>query len=133
MRHDFEESPPPDLGELEHEILRLVWERGPVTAEQCREALARPLKDSTVRTVLRRLEEKNFVRHAVDGRTFLYEAVERPNRVAARAVQNIVDRFCGGSLEQMLVGLVDGDVVDGKELERLAKKIAQAKSKGAGR
>ncbi len=133
MRQNFEEASPPDLGELEHEILRLVWERGPVTAEQCREGLDRPLKDSTVRTVLRRLEEKNFVRHAVDGRTFLYEAAERPNQVAARAVQSILDRFCGGSMEQLLVGLVDGDVVDRKELERLAKKIGQAKAKGVGR
>ena len=110
-----------------------MWERGPVTAEQCREGLGRPLKDSTVRTVLRRLEEKNFVRHAVDGRTFLYEAAERPNQVAARAVQGILDRFCGGSMEQLLVGLVDGDVVDRKELERLARKIGQAKAKGVGR
>jgi predicted transcriptional regulator len=133
MAREIEETPPPDLGELEHEILRLVWERGFITAEQCREALGRPLKESTVRTVLRRLEEKNFVRHSVEGRTFLYEAVTRPNQVAARAVQRIVDRFCGGSVEQLLVGLVDGDVVDGKELERLAKKIAQAKAKGAGR
>lgn len=121
-------------GELENEILQVVWSaRRPVTAEQCREALSRPLKDSTVRTVLRRLEEKGLVRHEVEGRTFLYEAVERPQHVAARAVQRIVDRFCGGSMEQLLVGLVDGEVVDGRELERLAKKIAQAKAKGAGK
>lgn len=133
MSSIFDPSPPPDLGELEHEVLRLVWERGPVTAEQCREALDRPLKESTVRTVLRRLEEKGFVGHRVEGRTFFYTAAERPHQVAARAVQGIVDRFCGGSLEQLLVGLVDGEVVDGKELERLAKKIAQAKAKGAKR
>lgn len=121
-----------ELGELEHQVLRHVWERGPVTAEQCREALDRPLKESTVRTVLRRLEEKGFVRHQVEGRTFLYTAAERPHQLAARAVQGIVNRFCGGSVEQLLVGLVDGDVVDRKELERLARKIAQAKAAAKG-
>ena len=104
-----------------------------MSAEQCREALDRPLKESTVRTVLRRLEEKGFVRHTVKGRTFLYEAAEQPDRLAARAVQGIVDRFCEGSVERLLMGLVDGGVVTGKELERLAKKIAQTKAKGAKR
>jgi predicted transcriptional regulator len=123
------DSPPAGLGELEHRILRFVWGQGPCTAEQCREALhaERPLKDSTVRTILRRLEEKGFVSHKVEGRTFLYEAAEKPQRFAARAVQGIVNRFCEGSLEQLLVGMVDSNLVDSKELERLAKKIAQAK------
>ena len=129
MPTEFDERRPRALGELEHGILRLVWERGPVSAEECREALDRPLKESTVRTVLRRLEEKGFVRHRVDGRTFLYEAAEKPNRLAARAVQDIVDRFCGGSFERLLMGLVDGEVVSGQELERLAKKISQAQAR----
>lgn len=123
-------SPPPaaKLGELEHEVLSLVWKKGPISAERCRESLKRPLKESTVRTVLRRLEEKGFITHAVEGRTFLYAAAERPSDVAARAVKGVIDRFCGGSLEALLVGLVDRDVVDEKELERLARKIAAARA-----
>ncbi len=60
----------PDLGELEHEVMQLVWSKGPITAENVREHLKRPLKESTVRTVLRRLEDKGFVTHTVEGRTF---------------------------------------------------------------
>ncbi|MEZ5355609.1 MAG: BlaI/MecI/CopY family transcriptional regulator [Bryobacteraceae bacterium] len=125
-QHD---DPRPALGDLEHLILQHVWEHGPCTSDSCREALlpSRPLKDSTVRTVLRRLEEKGFVSHTVEGRTFLYQAAERPHQVAARAVQGIVDRFCGGSFEDLLVGMVDGEVITRRELERIAKKIAQAK------
>ena len=44
---------PPDLGDLEREVMQLVWADGPVTAESVRERLARRLKESTVRTVLR--------------------------------------------------------------------------------
>ena len=123
-------SQAPPLGDLEHEVFTVVCDRGPLSAEDCRLALDRPLKDSTVRTVLRRLEEKGFVEHAVEGRAFLYSAARRPTDVAARAVKGVIDRFCGGSLEALLVGLVDGDVVDGRELERLAKKIAAARAKG---
>ncbi|MDX1981410.1 MAG: BlaI/MecI/CopY family transcriptional regulator [Bryobacteraceae bacterium] len=125
MSHIQEES----LGELEQAILQHVWREGPCTADDCRQALEpeRVLKDSTVRTVLRRLEEKGFVRHTTEGRTFFYEAARRPNQVAASAVKGIVDRFCGGSLEQLLVGMVDNRMLSRSELERLAKKIAQAK------
>ena len=125
---NIEDQPPADLGQLEHRIMLHVWNHGPCTADDCRRSLApRKLKDATVRTVLRRLEEKGFVRHRVEGRTFWYQAVEPPRRVAARAVQGIVQRFCGGSLEQLLVGMVDNEDLDSKELERLAKKISAAK------
>jgi hypothetical protein len=55
-RHD-----PADLGELERSIMRLVWQHYVVAAEQVGQDLERPLKDSTIRTVLRRLEEKGYV------------------------------------------------------------------------
>jgi len=88
----------PNLGELEHEVMQLVWARGTITAEQVREELARPLKESTVRTVLRRLEDKGYVTHTVEGRTYHFVAAEARGAVAAKAVQRIVDWFCNGSL-----------------------------------
>jgi len=103
------------------------WSHGPSTAESCREALtaSRPMKDSTIRTVLRRLEEKGYLTHVVEGRTFIYKASDARQNVAVRAVKGIIDRFCGGSAEQLLLGMVDNAVLDRKQLERLARKIAE--------
>jgi BlaI family penicillinase repressor len=81
---------PAELGELERGILSIVWRLGKVTAEQVREDLDRPLKDSTVRTVLRRLEEKGYLAHSVEDRTFhlpsrrVAAARGRPRRQAHR-------------------------------------------------
>jgi BlaI family transcriptional regulator, penicillinase repressor len=119
LHHD-----PVELGELERDILSIVWRLGTVTAEQVREELARPLKDSTVRTVLRRLEEKGYLAHSVDDRTFVYHPAESRQRVAGRAAKRIVDWFCEGSVEALLVGLVDQKILDRAELERLAARIA---------
>ncbi len=115
------------LGEVEQNVMDHIWTHGPSTAEDCREALAasRPMKDSTIRTVLRRLEEKGYLTHAVDGRTFIYKASDARQNVAVRAVKNIIDRFCGGSAEQLLLGLVDNSVLDRKQLERLSRKITE--------
>ncbi|MGC1462970.1 MAG: BlaI/MecI/CopY family transcriptional regulator [Terracidiphilus sp.] len=115
---------PAGLGELERSILLIVWRLGTITAEQVREELGRPLKDSTIRTVLRRLEEKGYLAHSVENRTFLYRPAQSRQRVAGRAVKRIVDWFCEGSVEALLVGMVDSKVLDRAELQRLADRIA---------
>ena len=117
----------PDLGDLEREVMQLVWANGPVTAEAVRERLERRLKESTVRTVLRRLEDKGYVTHTVEGRTYVYQAAAPRGRVAAKAVQRIVDWFCNGSIEEVLVGMVDASMLDQRQLRLLADKVAKAK------
>lgn len=124
---------PAELGELERGILSIVWRLGQATAEQVREGLDRPLKDSTIRTVLRRLEEKGYLAHAIEQRTFIYHPAESPQKVAGRAVQRIVDWFCEGSVEELLVGMVDSKVVSRAELERLARRIASASRQEGGK
>lgn len=117
-----------DLGDLQREVAQLVWANAPVTAETVRERLSRPLKELTVRTVLRRLEEKGYVTHTVDGRTYVYDAAEPRGRVAAKAVRRIVDWICNGSVEEVLVGMVDQNMIDRKQLRMLADRIGRRKS-----
>lgn len=122
---------PVELGELERSILLIVWRTGAITAEKVREELDRPLKESTVRTVLRRLEEKGYLAHTVENRTFLYRPAETRQRVAGRAAQRVADWFCEGSMEALLVGMVDSQVLGRTELQRLAERIAAAQKSEA--
>jgi BlaI family penicillinase repressor len=122
---------PAELGELERSILTIVWRIAPISAEQVREELGRPLKDSTIRTVLRRLEDKGYLAHSLENRTFVYRPAQSRQRVAGRAVKRIVDWFCEGSMEALLVGMVDSKVLDRAELQRLAERIAEAQKTAA--
>ena len=117
------------LTELQEAILDVLVAKGPSTAEQVREALApvHRLKDSSVRTLLRRLEAREFVSHTVDGKVFIYQAMTAPQQVAAHSVRQIIDRFWSGSVEQFLTGMVDEKVLTRAEIARLAKKIAAKK------
>jgi BlaI family penicillinase repressor len=119
------------LSELEHLVMDVIWKRSSGTAEDVRGALAstHPMKDSTARTVLKRLEEKGYLAHRVEGRTNIYRGLTAPQHVAVRAVRQIIDRFCGGSIEQLLVGMVDDEVLDEQELQRLAKKIVRLRGR----
>jgi len=113
----------PPLGDLEHELLAILWKHGEMTAFAVRKQVARKLKDATIRTVLRRLEEKGYVTHSVVSGTFIYRARESAETAAASAVRGIVERFCGGSLERVLLGLVDGGFVDADQLATLVSRI----------
>jgi BlaI family penicillinase repressor len=111
--------------DLEQAIMSSVWRRGSATAEQVREDLApkHKLKESTVRTLLGRLENKGYLKHKVEGRAYVYASVGGPQGFAIRAVQQIIDRFCGGSAEQLITGMVDNEVLDAEQLRRLSKEI----------
>jgi len=119
-------KPPTPLEQL---VLDYVWTHPNCTAETCREGLAgqRALKDSTIRTILRKLEEKKYVTHEVEGRTFVYRAADTKRNVAVQAAKQLIDRFCNGSVEELLVGLVDNQVLQPKQLQRLAAEIASRK------
>jgi len=113
----------PALGDLEHELLTILWAQGEMTALAVRKQVTRKLKDPTIRTVLRRLEEKGYVTHSVVSGTFIYRAKQSAETTAAAAVQGIVERFCGGSLERVLLGLVDAGFLDPGQLAVLAGKL----------
>ena len=118
-----------DLGELELEVMQIVWDSGEVTADEVRSQLKRKPKESTVRTVLRRLEDKGYVGHRVEGRTYIFQAAEARQDVAARAVKRIVAWFCNGSVEDVLVGMADARMLDPRVLKLLAKRIDATKGK----
>ena len=109
----------------------VLWKRSQSTAEDVREALAErhPMKDSTARTILSRLEEKGYVKRHVEGRTNVYRVSEPSWKLAVTTVQHIIDRLCGGSVEQLIVGMVDSELLDERELRSLAEKLARRKNR----
>jgi BlaI family transcriptional regulator, penicillinase repressor len=126
----------PALSELEHAVMQAVWASGPCTVESVHQAVSRrrELKEVTIRTVLRRLEQKGYLQHGVEGRAYIYRAVEAPRSLAARAVRHILDRFCHGSVDELVSGLVEANVLSDAELAALEASIkvrARARAKSA--
>jgi BlaI family penicillinase repressor len=117
------------LSDLEHQVMQAVWASGPCTVETVHQAVSRQrdLKEVTVRTVLRRLEQKGHLQHEVEGRAYIYRAVEAQRSLAARAVRHILDRFCHGSVDELVSGLVEANVLTDAELEALEASIKARK------
>src|SRR5947208_251690 len=105
------------LTELENAVMRVVWDSGPCSVEAVYEVVSRDrdLKETTVRTLLRRLEQKGYLRHKAQGRAYVYQATEPSRSLAARAVRQIIDRFCQGSVEELVSGMVEAKVLTTEE------------------
>jgi predicted transcriptional regulator len=113
----------PPFTELENRIMSAIWTGGPSSVETVHQVVSRKhkLKETSVRTLLRRLEEKGYLQHEVEGRAFIYRAVEPARGLAARAVRHIIDRLCQGSVEELVTGMVDAKVLSNRELDQLAQ------------
>jgi predicted transcriptional regulator len=112
--------------------MQIIWTGGPSSVEAVYEALipAGKLKESSVRTMLRRLEKKGYLSHESDGRAYIYRAGEPPRSLAARAVRQIIDRFCRGSVEELVTGMVDAKVLTNDELDQLAQLARKRRKRG---
>jgi predicted transcriptional regulator len=120
------------LSELESQVMDAVWSAGPSSVEAVHQAISRKrsLKEVSVRTILRRLEQKGHLRRRVEGRAFVYEAMEPARSLAARAVRHIMDRLCHGSVEELVSGMVEAKVRSAKELDRLAEFVRRRRGGG---
>ena len=113
------------LTELENEVMQAVWNAGPCPVEAVHQVVARTrrLKETSVRTMLRRLEQKGYLKHEEQGRAYVYRAAEPARSLAARAVRQIIDRFCKGSVEELVSGMVEAKVLSERELDRLEEAV----------
>lgn len=106
----------------------LIWAAGHATAESLTHALGGELTNASVRTLLRRMERKGFLTHHTEGREFVYAPVIDRAAAGRSALTRVVQHFYRGSVEQLLLGLVEHRMVNRRVLDRLAKKVAEAEA-----
>ena len=111
----------PPLAELENDVMQAVWKIEPCSVEAVHAIVSRKhsLKETSVRSILRRLEQKSYLAHESDGTAYIYRSTETSRSLAARAVRQLIDRFCQGSVEELVTGMVDANVLSKEELKRL--------------
>src|SRR4051812_18384320 len=100
-------TPAKTLSALEHLVIEVLWSKGPSTSEDVRAGLLKqhPMKEGTVRTILRRLETKGYVTHKTEGRTYVYSSLVHRDNLGIRMLRQIIDRFWGGSAPALVAGM----------------------------
>jgi BlaI family penicillinase repressor len=120
------------LTRRERQIMDVIYSMKQASATEVVGAIVDAPSRTTIRTLLRILEEKGHLKHKKVGREFVYLPTRPKSRAARSAMRRVVDTFFSGSLEQavaMHLGDPQADLST-EELNRIAKLIAAAKQKG---
>jgi BlaI family transcriptional regulator, penicillinase repressor len=120
------------LSRRERQIMDVLYQRQQASAAEIRESLPNAPSYSTVRALLRILEEKGHARHAEKDLRYVYFPTAPRERVRRRALRHLVETFFDGSAAQVVATLLDTSrarVSDG-ELDRIEKLIAKARKGG---
>ncbi len=113
------------LTPLELQIMKVLWDSGPSNVQAVQDRLPgrSKLAYTTVQTMLNVLHRKGRVRRILRGRAYEYEPLLSRERAAGNALRDLIDRIFGGSVEGLLMSLVNSRQLDPKELEKLSKLI----------
>ena len=112
--------------------MEIVYGHGRATAAEVAGRMPDSPSYSAVRALLRVLEEKGHLRHRQDGPRYVYFPTVPRDRALRTALQHMVDTFFDGSTGGAVATLLEmeGDRLDGEELDRLARLIDQARREG---
>ncbi|MBN2580686.1 MAG: BlaI/MecI/CopY family transcriptional regulator [Pirellulales bacterium] len=114
--------------ELELQILKVLWERSPLTVREVREGLAaagRELAHTSVITTLNVMVRKQYLRSRREGKAYFYEPLVGREEASQRMLSDMVDRVFDGSAKALVLNLFDADEFDADELKDLRRLIQQ--------
>jgi predicted transcriptional regulator len=118
-----------DLSRRERQIMDILFARGRATGQEIQEGLADKPNYSSVRTILRVLERKGFVRHFEEGLRYVYEPTVAREAASRSALQRIIRTFFDGSAKEAVAALLDPGAfhLNEGELQELGRMIERAK------
>lgn len=121
-----------NLTEGELPLMQVLWEKKRATVGDVVISLESdpPPAYSTVLTTLRILEAKGYIRHTKEGRAFVYEPIVVQEEASRTALNHLVNRFFGGSCEQLVLNLLKQETIGPAELRRIKKRIAESEQGG---
>jgi BlaI family transcriptional regulator, penicillinase repressor len=113
------------LHERQLDLMQVLWERGSATVAEMREALADELAYTTVLTILRRMEEKGYVRREEEGRAHRYFPCVEPEQARESALEQLIRGLFQGSPDLVLMHLVSREKISDARLRRLKELVKE--------
>jgi predicted transcriptional regulator len=117
------------LGKRERQIMEVVYRRGRASVAEVLGELPDPPSYSSVRAMLRYLEDKGQLRHEEEGPRYVYLPTARTQDVRGSALSHVVKTFFDGSVSTAVAALLDSKQLTGEEYERLSRLLEEARTK----
>jgi predicted transcriptional regulator len=119
-----------ELSRRERQIMDIVYARGEASVNDVWQSLPDPPSRTSVRTLMRILEEKGHLGHRTRQREFIYRPTRARTHAGRSALRRVLETFFGGSLETAVaLHLSDPAVrLSAEEKQRLARLIEEAQT-----
>jgi BlaI family penicillinase repressor len=119
---------PPSISDAEWVVMRAIWERNPLTANQVVDALANRIfwRPKTIQTLLRRLTRKGALTFERKGREYLFRPLVTAEECEHAITRSFLGRFFGGELAPFLSRFVQREKLTAGEIREL-KRILDSK------
>jgi len=117
------------LSRRERQIMDILYAAGKTSASEIQERLPDHPSNSTVRTILRVLERKGYVRHVEEGLRYMFVPAVPREAARASAMQRVLRTFFGGSAKEAIAAFLDPNTFEmsREDLEDLSRMIDRAK------
>jgi predicted transcriptional regulator len=113
------------LTDREADVMRVLWDQGPSSVAEVREALADRLAYTTVLTILRVLEGKGYVDHEQEGKGYRYFAAVPEQAAQQSAVRHLTSKLFKGSSELLFTHLVSEQRLSPEQVRRIKKLLSK--------
>ena len=120
------------LTPLELEIMKVLWETGAANVQTVQQRLERELAYTTVQTMLNILHRKGKVKRALKDRAYFYKPAVSRSQVVKQAVNDLVEHLFGGSVENLVMSLVETKHLTPEKLTRLNKLLKESEEESDG-
>ena len=126
---------PPGIGQIELEVLKVLWERGPCTVREVHAHLqgVEERAYNTVLTHLQRLEAKGYVASDKSGMANVYRAVVSRSRMLKQRLKDLANQLCEGTSAPLVLALVEGSRFTPEEIEQFRQLLDELETEFSGR
>ena len=114
------------LGKRERQIMDALYARGRASVAEVLESLPQPPSYSSVRAMLRYLEDKGHLHHEEDGPRYVYVPTASKQEVRKSALGHVVRTFFDGSVSSVVAALIENSELSSDEYERLSRLLDEA-------
>jgi len=125
-------KPTPTLTAAELGIMNVLWKKGEATVNDVLDDM--PSKNrpayNTVLTILRILEEKDYVAHTKEGRAHLFRPLVGREVARQKAVRHMVKSFFDGSPKGLMLNMVESSELTADDLREIARQIEEKEREG---
>ena len=119
-------DPAARLGKRERQIMEIVYRRGRASVSDVLGELPDPPSYSSVRAMLRYLEDKGLLRHEEQGPRYLYLPTASAREVRGSALSHVVRTFFDGSVSTAVAALLETEPLSRDEYQRLSRLLDEA-------